>query len=125
MREAGREALWRLVEGAHVFSQGYRPGGLAALGFSPEALAARLRKSRRRNDRALRLEIADLLVHLDGERERMDDRIAMRPDPIDLDPDLRRAGHVAGGMKRHARPADPACLAIGDRLQRDLAQPVP
>lgn len=39
--EAGRETLWRLVEGAHVFSQGYRPGGLAALGFSPEALAAR------------------------------------------------------------------------------------
>lgn len=39
--EAGREALWRLVEDAHVFSQGYRPGGLAALGFSPEALAAR------------------------------------------------------------------------------------
>jgi crotonobetainyl-CoA:carnitine CoA-transferase CaiB-like acyl-CoA transferase len=39
--EAGREALWRLVEGAHVFSQGYRPGGLAELGFSPEALATR------------------------------------------------------------------------------------
>jgi crotonobetainyl-CoA:carnitine CoA-transferase CaiB-like acyl-CoA transferase len=39
--EAGREALWGLVEGAHVFSQGYRPGGLAGLGFSPEALAAR------------------------------------------------------------------------------------
>ncbi|WP_246892617.1 CoA transferase [Achromobacter xylosoxidans] len=35
--EIGREALWRLVEDAHVFSQGYRPGGLAALGFSPEA----------------------------------------------------------------------------------------
>lgn len=39
--EAGREALWQLLEDAHVFSQGYRPGGLAALGFSPEALAAR------------------------------------------------------------------------------------
>ncbi|WP_225782992.1 CoA transferase [Xenophilus sp. Marseille-Q4582] len=39
--EVGRELLWRLVDGAHVFSQGYRPGGLAALGFSPEALAAR------------------------------------------------------------------------------------
>lgn len=39
--EEGREALWRLVDGAHVFSQGYRPGGLAGLGFSPEALAAR------------------------------------------------------------------------------------
>lgn len=39
--EAGRGTLWRLAESAHVFSQGYRPGGLAALGFSPEALAAR------------------------------------------------------------------------------------
>ena len=38
---AGRETLWHLVDGAHVFSQGYRPGGLAALGFSPEALATR------------------------------------------------------------------------------------
>lgn len=37
----GRDALWRLADGAHVFSQGYRPGGLAGLGFSPEALAAR------------------------------------------------------------------------------------
>ncbi|MFT4190083.1 MAG: CoA transferase [Comamonas sp.] len=39
--EAGRQTLWRLVEDAHVFSQGYRPGGLAALGYAPEALAAR------------------------------------------------------------------------------------
>lgn len=39
--EEGREALWRLVDGAHVFSQGYRPGGLAGLGFSPDTLAAR------------------------------------------------------------------------------------
>lgn len=39
--DTGRETLWRLVEGAHVFSQGYRPGGLAEQGFSPEALAAR------------------------------------------------------------------------------------
>lgn len=38
---AGREVLWRLAEEAHVFSQGYRPGGLAALGFSPAALAQR------------------------------------------------------------------------------------
>ncbi|MEL7982322.1 CoA transferase [Vreelandella titanicae] len=38
---AGRKLLWRLIEDAQVFSQGYRPGGLAALGFSPEALAAR------------------------------------------------------------------------------------
>ncbi|GAA5232039.1 CoA transferase [Verticiella sediminum] len=35
----GRQTLWRLVDEAHVFSQGYRPGGLAALGFSPQALA--------------------------------------------------------------------------------------
>lgn len=39
--QTGRDTLWRLVDGAHVFSQAYRPGGLAALGFSPEALAAR------------------------------------------------------------------------------------
>ncbi|MGK0460379.1 MAG: crotonobetainyl-CoA:carnitine CoA-transferase CaiB-like acyl-CoA transferase [Candidatus Azotimanducaceae bacterium] len=32
--------LKHLVVDAHVFIQGYRPGGLAALGFSPEALAA-------------------------------------------------------------------------------------
>lgn len=37
----GRETLWGLVDEGHVFSQGYRPGGLAELGFSPEALAAR------------------------------------------------------------------------------------
>ncbi|WP_244817988.1 CoA transferase [Caballeronia sp. Lep1P3] len=39
--ERGRAALWRLIDEAHVFSQGYRPGGLAALGFGPEALAER------------------------------------------------------------------------------------
>ncbi|MCX6503528.1 MAG: CoA transferase [Microbacterium sp.] len=32
-------ALRRLVEGADVFSQGYRPGAIARLGFSPEELA--------------------------------------------------------------------------------------
>ncbi|CAM3540270.1 CoA transferase [Paracidovorax anthurii] len=37
----GRDALWQAAEGAHVFSQGYRPGGLGALGFSPQALAGR------------------------------------------------------------------------------------
>ncbi|NDL63001.1 CoA transferase [Acerihabitans arboris] len=37
----GCATLWRLIGHAHVFSQGYRPGGLAALGFSPEALAER------------------------------------------------------------------------------------
>jgi len=34
-----REWLRSLVREAHVFVQGYRPGGLAAKGFSPEALA--------------------------------------------------------------------------------------
>ncbi len=37
---AGRERLAGLVRGADVFVQGYRPGGLASLGFGPEALAA-------------------------------------------------------------------------------------
>ncbi len=37
---AGREALAALVRDAHVFVQGYRPGGLAALGFGPEHTAA-------------------------------------------------------------------------------------
>lgn len=36
-----RETLWRLIDEAHVFAQGYRPGGIASLGFGPEALAAR------------------------------------------------------------------------------------
>jgi len=41
LREAaGREALRGLVRGADLFVQGYRPGGLSGLGFSPEALAA-------------------------------------------------------------------------------------
>ncbi|MBU1357737.1 MAG: CoA transferase [Gammaproteobacteria bacterium] len=37
----GRHALERLVDGAHVFVQGYRPGGLAALGFGADAVARR------------------------------------------------------------------------------------
>jgi crotonobetainyl-CoA:carnitine CoA-transferase CaiB-like acyl-CoA transferase len=37
--EAGRETMRTLVHGADVFLQGYRPGGLAALGFGPQALA--------------------------------------------------------------------------------------
>jgi crotonobetainyl-CoA:carnitine CoA-transferase CaiB-like acyl-CoA transferase len=32
----GKETLTRLLGDAHVFVQGYRPGGLAALGFGPE-----------------------------------------------------------------------------------------
>ena len=38
--EAGCEALCGLVRGADVFVQGYRPGALGGLGFTPEALAA-------------------------------------------------------------------------------------
>jgi crotonobetainyl-CoA:carnitine CoA-transferase CaiB-like acyl-CoA transferase len=37
---AGRAALRTLVQGAHAFVQGYRPGGLDALGFGAEQLAA-------------------------------------------------------------------------------------
>ena len=37
---AGRATLQTLVRGADVFVQGYRPGGLAALGFSPADVAA-------------------------------------------------------------------------------------
>lgn len=37
----GRAALDRLLADAHVFVQGYRPGGLNALGFSPQAIAER------------------------------------------------------------------------------------
>ena len=36
----GASALRTLVGGADVFSQGYRPGALTALGFAPEAAAA-------------------------------------------------------------------------------------
>ena len=38
---AGRAQLHGLAQGAHVFLQGYRPGALAAHGFSAEALAQR------------------------------------------------------------------------------------
>src|SRR6185503_1511123 len=34
-----RERLAGLLREAHIFVQGYRPGGIAALGFSPEACA--------------------------------------------------------------------------------------
>lgn len=37
--ESGRETLRGLVREADVFIQGYRPGGLAALGFAPDDLA--------------------------------------------------------------------------------------
>nr|WP_145545797.1 CoA transferase [Variovorax boronicumulans] len=38
--DAGQAQMRTLLTDAHVFSQGYRPGGLAALGFGPEPLAA-------------------------------------------------------------------------------------
>jgi len=37
----GRADLDRLIDGAHVFVQGYRPGGLSALGYGPEEVARR------------------------------------------------------------------------------------
>ncbi|QHI96604.1 CoA transferase [Xylophilus rhododendri] len=37
--EQGRATLRGLVQQAHVFIQGYRPGGIAERGFGPEALA--------------------------------------------------------------------------------------
>ncbi|QNM95018.1 CoA transferase [Chitinimonas koreensis] len=39
--DGGPAALDRLLDQADLFVQGYRPGGLAALGFGPEAVAAR------------------------------------------------------------------------------------
>jgi crotonobetainyl-CoA:carnitine CoA-transferase CaiB-like acyl-CoA transferase len=38
---AGRSAMQALLRDAHVFIQGYRPGGLQSLGHGPEALAER------------------------------------------------------------------------------------
>jgi len=37
--EQGRKTLRALLAGADIFSQGYRPQAIAALGFSPEAAA--------------------------------------------------------------------------------------
>ncbi len=37
----GREAMDALLQEAHVFIQGYRPGALRSLGYGPEALAGR------------------------------------------------------------------------------------
>lgn len=40
LRDAGqRQQMDTLLAGSHVFMQGYRPGGLAALGYSPKELA--------------------------------------------------------------------------------------
>lgn len=41
LREAAaRDSLRELLRDAHIFVQGYRPGGIQALGFGPEAAAA-------------------------------------------------------------------------------------
>lgn len=37
----GKTGLWRLLEDADVFSDSYRPGAMAGLGFDPEELARR------------------------------------------------------------------------------------
>jgi crotonobetainyl-CoA:carnitine CoA-transferase CaiB-like acyl-CoA transferase len=39
--EAGREHLWRLVDGADVFVEGFRPGAVKRLGFGYEEVSAR------------------------------------------------------------------------------------
>ena len=39
--EAGAEILWRLLDGADVLVEGYRPGAMARLGFGYEAVSAR------------------------------------------------------------------------------------
>ena len=39
--EAGKEVLWRLLQGADVFLEGFRPGVIKRLGFDYEAVPAR------------------------------------------------------------------------------------
>jgi crotonobetainyl-CoA:carnitine CoA-transferase CaiB-like acyl-CoA transferase len=39
--ERGKDVLWRLIEGADVLLEGFRPGVLARLGFGYDAVAAR------------------------------------------------------------------------------------
>jgi len=39
--EAGKQILWRLIQGADVFLQGFRPGVIERLGFGYEAVSAR------------------------------------------------------------------------------------
>ena len=38
--DAGKDVLWRLIEGADVFIQGFRPGVIERLGFGYDAVAA-------------------------------------------------------------------------------------
>ncbi len=39
--DAGKHVLWRLLEGADVFLEGFRPGAIRRLGFDYESVAAR------------------------------------------------------------------------------------
>jgi crotonobetainyl-CoA:carnitine CoA-transferase CaiB-like acyl-CoA transferase len=39
--EAGKQVLWRLLEGADVFLEGFRPGAIRRLGFDYDSIAAR------------------------------------------------------------------------------------
>src|SRR5260370_39486608 len=39
--EAGKQVVWRLLEGAGVFLEGFRPGVIKGLGFDYESIAAR------------------------------------------------------------------------------------
>ena len=39
--DAGKQVLWRLLEGADVFLEGFRPGAIRRLGFDYDAVAAR------------------------------------------------------------------------------------
>lgn len=39
--DAGKEILWRLIDGADVFIQGFRPGVIERLGFGYDAVAAK------------------------------------------------------------------------------------
>ena len=38
---AGKQVLWRLLEGADVFLEGFRPGAIRRLGFDYDSVAAR------------------------------------------------------------------------------------
>mmetsp|Transcript_23891 Transcript_23891/g.43387 ORF Transcript_23891/g.43387 Transcript_23891/m.43387 type:complete len:319 (-) Transcript_23891:459-1415(-) len=74
----------------------------------------------------------DEMVALDrlerGREAIIDDFVIPRDDPNlarNLNPDLRRTGHMARRVKGHKRLTDLARLAIADRVQRNVAQPVP
>jgi len=40
-KEAGKQVLWRLLKGADVFLEGFRPGAIRRLGFDYDSVAAR------------------------------------------------------------------------------------